>query len=52
MPADGAESVEEHPQGTKGNAHEVMFCGDLAAQHNKIKETEMVCILRIVVLAH
>ena len=29
-----------------------MFGGDLTAKHNKIKETEMVRILGIVVLAH
>ena len=44
----GAESVAEHPYGPKGNAHQIMFGGDLTAKHNKIKETE---ILRIVVLA-
>ena len=32
--------------------HKVLFWGDLTAKHNKIKETELVCILRIVVLAH
>ncbi len=32
---DGAESVKEHPQGSKGNAHEVMCSGDLTAKHNK-----------------
>ncbi len=49
---DGAESVEEHSQGPKGNAHKVLFNGDLTAKHNKFKESEMICILWIVVLAH
>ena len=49
---DGAESIAEHPNGPKGNAHQIMFGGDLTAKHNLFKETEMVCILRIVVLAH
>ena len=31
-------------------AHQIMFGGDLTAKHNKIKETEMVRILSIVVL--
>ena len=48
---DGAISVEDL-HGPKGNVHQIMFCGDLTAKHNKIKVTEMVCILRIVVLAH
>ena len=47
---DGAEGVAEHPNGTKGNAHHIMFGGDLTAKHNKIIETEMVRILSIVVL--
>ena len=49
---DGAESVEEHPYGPKGNAHQIMFRADLTAEHNKIKETEMVRIRSIVVLEH
>ena len=49
---DGAESVEEHPYGPKGNAHQIMFRADLTAEHNKIKETEMVRISSIVVLEH
>ena len=36
---DGAESVADHPHGPKGNAHQVMFCGDLTAKHKKFKET-------------
>ena len=49
---DGAESVAEHPNGPKGNAHQIMFGSDLTAKHNKVKETEMVRILYIVVLEH
>jgi hypothetical protein len=49
---DGEESVEDHPNGPKGNAHHIMFRADLTAKHNKIKETEMVRIRRIVVLEH
>ncbi len=48
----GAESVEEHPHVPEGNAHKVMFCGDLTAKHNKFKVSETLCILGIVVLAH
>ena len=49
---DVAESVAEHPNGPKGNAHKIMFGGDLTAKHNKVKETEMVRIRCIVVLEH
>ncbi len=42
---DGLERVEEHPLRSKGDAHNVTFCGDLIAQHNKFKEAEMVCML-------
>ena len=49
---DGAVSVEDHPNGPKGNAHHIMFRADLTAKHNKIKETEMVRIRWIVVLEH
>ena len=47
-----AEGVAEHPNGTKGNAHHIMFGGDLTAKHNKVKETEMVRVRCIVVLEH
>ena len=35
----GTESVADHPHGPKGNAHQVMFSGDLTAKHKKFKET-------------
>jgi hypothetical protein len=39
---DGSESVEEHPQRSKGNEHNIAFEGDLIAKHNKFKEAEVV----------
>jgi hypothetical protein len=48
----GVESDEEQPHGSKVMCTRSCFSCDLTAKHKKIKESGLVCIPRMVVLAH